>query len=122
MNPRNTAARAGRWSAQHRRAAILGWFAFVVLATVAGGVIGTKSLQPAQMGNGSSKAADVAVDRAGFRQTSGEQVLLQARGGLAGPPELHTAAPELTARHRQGPPGHEARPPYAAGGARPAPA
>jgi hypothetical protein len=30
MQP-NLAARAGRWSAQHRRKAILGWIAFVIL-------------------------------------------------------------------------------------------
>ena len=35
MQSRNLAARAGRWSAQHRKTAILGWIAFVVLATVA---------------------------------------------------------------------------------------
>jgi RND superfamily putative drug exporter len=113
MNPRNIAARAGRWSAQHRRAAILGWFAFVVLATVAGGMIGTKSLQPAQMGNGSSKAADVAVDRAGFRKTSGEQVLLQARAGApAG--ELPAAAAQLTARLQRVPHVEQVVSPYAA--------
>ena len=32
MQPSNLAARAGRWSAQHRKTAILGWIAFVVLA------------------------------------------------------------------------------------------
>ena len=36
---RNLAARAGRWSAQHRKQAILGWLAFVIIATVAGGAI-----------------------------------------------------------------------------------
>ena len=30
------AARAGNWSAHHRKAAILGWFAFVVLALAIG--------------------------------------------------------------------------------------
>src|SRR3954447_15537185 len=80
MRPSNLAARAGRWSAQHRRIAILGWIAFVVAATVGGGMIGTNSLDEAQMGNGSSRAADLAVEAAGFRQSSGEQVLLQARG------------------------------------------
>src|ERR687894_495591 len=35
MRPTNIAARAGRWSAQHRRIAILGWFAFVIAATLA---------------------------------------------------------------------------------------
>src|SRR5687767_342322 len=33
MPSRNLAARAGRWSARHRKTAILGWIAFVVLAT-----------------------------------------------------------------------------------------
>ncbi|MBA2304506.1 MAG: MMPL family transporter [Acidobacteria bacterium] len=32
MQPRNLAARAGRWSATHRKTAILGWILFVVLA------------------------------------------------------------------------------------------
>ena len=42
MQPRNLAARAGRWSAQHRKTAILGWIAFVVLATLIGGKVGLK--------------------------------------------------------------------------------
>ena len=36
MQPRNIAARAGRWSAQHRKKAIIGWLLFVALATVIG--------------------------------------------------------------------------------------
>ena len=36
MQSRNLAATAGRWSAQHRKAAILGWIAFVVAALFAG--------------------------------------------------------------------------------------
>ena len=36
------AARAGRWSARHRKKAIFGWLAFVVVAFVIGGAIGTK--------------------------------------------------------------------------------
>ena len=33
----NIAARAGRWSARHRKAAVLGWLAFVVATLVLGG-------------------------------------------------------------------------------------
>ena len=55
MQPRNLAARAGRWSAQHRKTAILGWLLFVVLATVIGGKVGQKNLEPSEMGNGESK-------------------------------------------------------------------
>jgi len=98
MGARHFASRAGRWSARHRKQAILGWIAFVVIATVAGGVIGTSSLEPAEMGNGSSRTADLAVDRAGFRETSGEQVLLQARTPAASSAELQQAAGELAGR------------------------
>src|SRR5918997_1977854 len=98
MRPTNIAARAGRWSAQHRRIAILGWFAFVIAATVGGGMIGTNSLAPAEMGNGSSRTADLAVDKAGFRESSGEQVLIQARSRSATQAQLQQAAAELSAR------------------------
>jgi uncharacterized membrane protein YdfJ with MMPL/SSD domain len=97
MRSPHLAARAGRWSAQHRKQAIIGWIAFVVLATVGGGMIGTTQLKPAEMGNGSSRAADMAVDRAGFRESSGEQVLLQARTPAASAGLQHAAA-ELAAR------------------------
>ena len=45
MQPRNLAARAGRWSATHRKTAILGWILFVVLATMIGGNVGQKNLE-----------------------------------------------------------------------------
>jgi len=98
MRPTNLAARAGRWSAQHRRIAILGWIAFVIAATVGGGMIGTSSLSDAEMGNGSSRAADMAIDQAGFREASGEQVLLQARAGDGSRAALERAAAELERR------------------------
>ncbi len=105
MRPTNLAAKAGRWSAQHRKIAILGWIAFVVLATVGGGMIGTNSLDEAQMGNGSSKAADVAVADAGFRNSSGEQVLIQARhpGAGTGRAELEQAAAQLVQKLKHTP-------------------
>ncbi|MDQ1686920.1 MAG: hypothetical protein QOC82_3657, partial [Frankiaceae bacterium] len=114
MRSPHLAARAGRWSARHRRKAILGWIAFVVLATVAGGVVGTKSLDPAQMGNGSSKTADLAVDHAGFRDTSSEQVLLQARTPAAAA-GLRPAARDLAARLAAVPHVEQVVSPYAAG-------
>src|SRR6266513_1100306 len=36
------AARMGRWSAQHRKTAIWGWIAFVVVAFVIGNAVGTQ--------------------------------------------------------------------------------
>ena len=81
MQKNNLAARAGRWSAQHRKRAIVGWILFVVLATVAGGAVGQNMLAEEDMGNGESRAADQAVADAGFPKESGEQVLVEARGG-----------------------------------------
>ena len=40
---KNFAARMGRWSAQHRKKAIFGWLAFVVLSLVIGSAIGVKA-------------------------------------------------------------------------------
>src|ERR1700754_1179024 len=85
MKPRNLAARVGRWSAQHRTAAILGWVVFVVLATVLGGKVGQNTLDEAASGNGESKRGNMIV-AAGFPEHAGEQVLVQ------GPARERTAA------------------------------
>ena len=70
MQPRNLAARAGRWSATHRKTAIIGWILFVVLATVIGGKVGQQNLEPSAMGNGESKRGDLIVADAGFAPNS----------------------------------------------------
>jgi uncharacterized membrane protein YdfJ with MMPL/SSD domain len=75
---RNLAARAGRWSAQHRKKAILGWLAFVVLAAVLGGSVGTKTLTDADFGIGESGRADKAVSDH-FPEKAPESVLVQGR-------------------------------------------
>src|SRR5919201_6792242 len=78
---RNIAARAGRWSAQHRKAAILGWLVFVIAAFAIGGAIGTKQLGNSQSSRtGESGRAD-SVLRSTFKRNYAEQVLVQARSG-----------------------------------------
>ena len=79
MQSRNLAARVGRWSAQHRKAAIIGWFAFVILATVLGGKVGQKQIDDSASGNGESKRGDMIVKAAGFPDKAGEQVLIQGK-------------------------------------------
>jgi uncharacterized membrane protein YdfJ with MMPL/SSD domain len=76
----NLAARAGRWSAQHRKKAILGWLAFVILAVVIGGSIGTKTLSDDDGGIGESGRADKAVS-AHFPDKDSESVLIQSQNG-----------------------------------------
>jgi uncharacterized membrane protein YdfJ with MMPL/SSD domain len=82
MQSQSFAARAGRWSAQHRKKAILGWFAFVIIATVLGGMVGTKTLADEDTGNGESKRGDQIIEDAGFNDQTGETVLIQGKDGL----------------------------------------
>ena len=92
MPKRNLAARAGHWSARHRKTAIFGWLAFVVIAFVLGGAIGTNSLKDEDSGNGSSAVADKAIAKADFPDKADEQILITARGG-----KLTTADPQFRA-------------------------
>jgi uncharacterized membrane protein YdfJ with MMPL/SSD domain len=98
---RNLAARAGYWSAKHRKIAIGGWLAFVVIAFVLGGAIGTKSLADDDAGNGSSQVADRAITKADFADKADEQVLVQARGGktiTAKDPEFKAAVTDVVSK------------------------
>ena len=92
MQPKNLAARAGRWSATHRKTAILGWILFVVLATVIGGKIGQNQLKDSASGNGDSKRGAMIVDDAGFAEEIGERVLIQGKGSIKSDDPRVTAA------------------------------
>ena len=99
MQPRNLAARAGRWSAHHRRTAILGWIAFVVLAAVLGGKLGQNDLDDSARGSGESKRGDMIVEAAGFPDRAGEQVLVQGKGSVkAGDAEVTAAVRDVVTR------------------------
>src|SRR5688572_17763937 len=96
MQHGNLAARIGKWSAQHRRKAILGWIAFVVLAVVVGGKVGLNDLDDSATGSGESKRGDLIVAAAGFPDQSGEQVLVQSE--TAGDPRLAATAGDVVTR------------------------
>jgi uncharacterized membrane protein YdfJ with MMPL/SSD domain len=74
---RNLAARAGGWSARHRAKAIIGWLAFVVLAVMVGGSIGTETLEDEDAGVGEAREADQVVADA-FPENAEETVLIQS--------------------------------------------
>ena len=102
MQSQSFAARAGRWSAQHRKKAILGWFAFVILATVLGGMVGTKTLADEDTGNGESRRGDQIIEAAGFPDETGETVLVQGRGDLkVGDPRFTAAVEDVIAELEQ---------------------
>jgi uncharacterized membrane protein YdfJ with MMPL/SSD domain len=76
----NIAARAGRWSAQHRKKAILGWLAFMILAVVIGGSVGQQTLSDDDYEIGESGRADSAVSEH-FPDKESESVLIQSPNG-----------------------------------------
>ena len=91
-------ARAARWSATHRKTAVLGWLAFVVVAFMIGGAVGTVTLKHEDMGNGDSRAAERVLAQQFPRERAAEQVLIESRnGGLLGS-EYRAAVDELVAR------------------------
>ncbi|HEX2468702.1 MAG TPA: MMPL family transporter [Solirubrobacterales bacterium] len=89
-SPRNLAARAGRWSSQHRFKAISLWLVFVVLAVFAGNSIGTETLSDEEYGVGESQQADKAVADA-FPDRSTETVLVQSGSATADQPAFRQA-------------------------------
>jgi uncharacterized membrane protein YdfJ with MMPL/SSD domain len=91
------AARMGRWSAHHRKAAIFGWLAFVVLAFALGIVSGTKQIDPATSGVGESGRVDRILD-AGFKQPAAESVLIQSNTIDVKDPAFTTAIEDVVAR------------------------
>ncbi len=82
----NIAARVGRWSARHRRTAILGWIAFVVAAVAIGAAVGTKQLDPDSIAAGESKRAQEIIEAGGFAGVAAESVLVASERHTVGDP------------------------------------
>src|SRR5687768_1574028 len=80
MERKSLAARAGSWSARHKKTAIFGWIAFVIAAFAIGNAVGMKQLEDADKGSGDSRAAERVIEDK-FVQTADEQVLVQAKDG-----------------------------------------
>jgi uncharacterized membrane protein YdfJ with MMPL/SSD domain len=95
--PNNFAARIGGWSAQHRKIAIIGWFAFVLVAFALGKVTGTTEIDQDTSGVGESGRADRILD-AGFRPPAAESVLVQSKTLVATDPAFRGAVEDVVAR------------------------
>jgi uncharacterized membrane protein YdfJ with MMPL/SSD domain len=93
----NLAARMGGWSAQHRKIAILGWFAFVIVAFALGNVTGTTEIDQDTSGVGESGRADRILD-AGFKLPASESVLVQSNTLVASDPAFQGAVHDVVAR------------------------
>ena len=94
----NLAARMGRWSAAHRKTAIFGWLAFVLVALVLGNVIGTKQLDDEDTAPGESGRAAQIIDNGKFAETAEESVLVQSETTSASSPEFRAVVGEVVQR------------------------
>ena len=111
---RSIAARAGRWSATHRKTAIWGWLAFVVVAFAIGGAVGTKTLQQDQLGVGESGRADRTIEGA-FQRSADELVLIQSDAATATDPSFRAVVADVQRRLAKVPYVEDLESPYAAG-------
>jgi uncharacterized membrane protein YdfJ with MMPL/SSD domain len=94
ITPRGLASRAGMWSAQHRKTAIWGWLAFVVIALAIGNAVGTKTLERNESGVGESGRADQTIADAA-PQHAQEMVLIQSSDTTATDPEFRAVAVDV---------------------------
>jgi len=97
VQKRTFAARAGHWSARHRRTAIALWASFVLI-TVAGGQMAGLVKATQTDGTGESARAERALNKAFPQNTASESVLVQARpGGSVRDPQTVAAVRAVTA-------------------------
>jgi RND superfamily putative drug exporter len=94
---RNLAARMGNWSATHRKKAIWGWFAFVLVSFALGTAIGSKQLDPAKAGVGESGRVDrILADE--FETPATERVMIQSPTVDARSPAFQAVVADVVAR------------------------
>ena len=98
----NLAARVGRWSARHRRAAVLGWLVLVAAAVLLGRLVPQAELTTAEQSLGAPAEAQRILDANGWEEPASEMVLVQRGAGV--PEAAATAAlTDLVATLRQVP-------------------
>ncbi len=113
----NLAARMGRWSARHRKTAILGWLAFVVVTFLLGMVVGTKKLDFNDTGAGETARAQKILKHHGFTQPAGESVLVESTTLDPADPAFRAAVGDVVRRVSSHDTVTNVRSPYAAGNA-----
>jgi uncharacterized membrane protein YdfJ with MMPL/SSD domain len=94
---RHLAARMGHWSARHRKKAIFGWFAFVIVAYALGMVFPQKSIVFETSGPGESGRMDEILYEE-FKQPAGESVLIQNSELRASSPEFRAVIQDVITR------------------------
>jgi uncharacterized membrane protein YdfJ with MMPL/SSD domain len=93
--PRGIAARAGHWSAAHRKTAIFGWLAFVLVALFVGMSAGAKTPPASHKFDGESRKAEQVLADAGYKIPAGEMVLVQSKTATAADPAFRDAVADV---------------------------
>ncbi|HEV7772524.1 MAG TPA: MMPL family transporter [Conexibacter sp.] len=114
MTSNNFAARAGRWSARHRKAAVLGWIAFVLTAFALGNIVVGTSSSSDDNGPGESGRAERILSGA-FPDHATETVLVSSRAARASDPAFRAAVGDVVQRMRWNPQVLKVDSPYAPG-------
>jgi uncharacterized membrane protein YdfJ with MMPL/SSD domain len=111
----NLAARMGRWSAGHRKTAIFGWLAFVVLAVFIGMQVGTKQIQNADTNTGQARKADHILAAAGFGTAKrfDEYILVTSKTKTVSDPAFKAAIHDAIAATAASPATSNVHSPYA---------
>ncbi|HVV57206.1 MAG TPA: MMPL family transporter, partial [Gaiellaceae bacterium] len=91
----NIAARAGRWSADHWKTAVLLWLAFCVVAIAIGNAVGTHKLKQADTASGDTRVAERILARAGFQRQATESVLVQSKTRRVTDPAFRSAVGDV---------------------------
>jgi uncharacterized membrane protein YdfJ with MMPL/SSD domain len=113
----NLAARAGRWSAAHRRATVIGWLVFCVAAIAIGTVAGTRSLKNADTASGQSRTAEQILQTANFKRGAIESVLVQSKAQTVASPAFRAAVDAVVSAVSAQPAAQLVHSPFAAGDA-----
>ncbi len=93
----NLAARAGRWSASHWKAATFGWIAFVIVAVVLGSAVGTKQLTDTEATPGEAGRAARILEE-GFDDRAEELVLVESETLTTGSRAFRAAVEDVVHR------------------------
>jgi RND superfamily putative drug exporter len=113
----NFAARAAEWSANHRKLAVFGWLAFVIVAFMIGSAAGMVSLKAGEGENGQSRLADQTMAKQFPRERAGEEVLIENRAGGRLGSDYRAAVADLVAGLSRAPSVTVIKSPLAAGNA-----
>jgi uncharacterized membrane protein YdfJ with MMPL/SSD domain len=115
-NNRNIAARAGRWSATHKKTAILGWFVFVIAAFYIGGQVGQKNIEPFENYSGESAKAELAIHNHYKDPPAAETVVVQSKQLKYGDAQFDSAVQAVVTNIEKAPATNHVVSPYTRAG------